>query len=121
MREPMSRHHCILQIMPADGWWAVWADDSMTPIYSRVRVISFALVEFWLTSHTHSYQCDQERGDQPDDRMIVPVIRMGDVTEIIDPRDASNFVGCWHQDEWTEENIVAIAEAYYESKGPDIQ
>jgi hypothetical protein len=116
MREPMSRHHCILQIMPADGWWAVWADDSMTPIYIRERVISFALVEFWLSRDTLSFRCDRERGDEPDDRMIVPVTRMEDATEIIDPRDVSNFVGCWHQDEWTEENIVAIVEAYYERK-----
>ena len=74
MENPTRR---IVQIMPAEGWWAVYVEHDGTCIHDRV--IAFALIE-----------------TEDDEREVVPVTSMGDY---LDLEDSDDFLGVCHADD----------------------
>lgn len=85
-----------LQIMPADGWWAVYANDDGT--YSRGRLVGFALVEEWMSSRDNTVPDE----DDVVDRNYRSLAWMGD--GYIDIESADNLLGIVHADEWQDQD-----------------
>lgn len=97
-----TEHTRILQIMPADGWWAVWLNvegDGTVVGYYRRRVVGFALQAEW-----ESLEGEPPEDEQAADRSVLPLLNIAD--EGIVPREVM-FGSRWcfglvHQDEWKE-------------------
>ena len=58
----------MVQIMPAEHWWVVWADDNGKPMYERL--VGWALMERvehdgWEDEHRHTWIDGLTAGDQP--------------------------------------------------------
>lgn len=88
------RHQRIIQIMPADGWWAIyWQDDNGTITTYESRVTGFGLVEEW---YSPSYEAQPPGKSNPPERIVYPLTYADGV---IDIDEADNRLVLFHQDE----------------------
>lgn len=84
-----------LQLIPADGWWSVYANEDGTWI--RQRIVAFALLEV-----------REEGYDEGDDRDwdVLPIVSMGGFFDLEDSEHTGNYVDCFHADEWPTDNVM---------------
>lgn len=107
-------HHRTLQIMPADGWWACYAEDDGTCY--RSRVVGFALVETWRST---GYETAPDPDGPAPDREVLPLMSsdMGIDVEA----HCQNFLGVVHADAWDTDRpqFEVLAREYVEQRRAD--
>lgn len=106
------RHERQLQIMPADGWWMVFANSDGS--LERSRVVAFALIESW--SSTREDEIVPDDDNRSVSRTVSPLLWQDGY---IDTDEALNSIALVHADEWAQEEvrIQKLAKEWAEKNG----
>jgi len=111
----MKKTERIKQLLPADGWWAVFADGENAPTfeesYYREKVVAFALV---------TVTGDIDNRHDPYEK-VVPYIY--DPEEGMSAIDGTwgGYAGIVHDSEWSEQRLRGLLEAHYAQARMDRQ
>lgn len=100
---PRHTHRRIIQLMPATGWWTVYADAGG---WFRERIPAFALVEEWEST---IFNATMARRGADVERYVYPLTIDGRFIEI---NEDDNIIWLVHDDEWKTETADHLAADY---------
>lgn len=89
-----------IQIIPATGWWAVYAQEDGTTI--RRRVVAFAVQDEWFADDP-DYEWETKPPKDADVTRVTRPLVYETTAHLLEPvNEYHNFLGMYHDDEWAD-------------------